>query len=132
MELPDLGLDEVQLKDQYREAHGVWRNIDGQDRKVFGIDFGQFAHERYQEDIIRQEELRGRSRNSDYGIEYELGYPDGGAVRYDYVDFQNHTIFDFKPVKPEQTEADIAKRYKEQRQHHNRCLRHTFWCRSDI
>jgi hypothetical protein len=109
---------ESELVARQKTAAEEWFDSRGRDRQEFALAFGQFGHERFAERIIERENMSGRKRNVHYGVEYELKLPDGTAVRYDYVDLEQHLIIDYKSAKPGQAEEQVAQRYREQRQRH--------------
>jgi uncharacterized protein YukE len=65
-------------------------------------------------------------RDRDFGIEYVLTHPDGGTVRYDYVDLQIHRIVDLKARANGEALAEVSGRYGEQRDRHITAYRATF------
>lgn len=117
-EITDPFLDIHEVESRQNEAQAQWHRTAGGEKSRFAVDFGQFAHERYAQEIIAFENSRGRRRNLDYAVEYSLAHPDGGTVRLDYVDLQNHHIVDFKSVQDGQAGSQLANSYAAQRQRH--------------
>jgi hypothetical protein len=87
-------------------------------RSAFARQVGATEHGDWQHDIRRQEAAAGRREARDYGIEYVVKHPDGGNVRYDYVDLKGHQIVDRKPIHKGETVGDVSNRYAEQRGRH--------------
>jgi hypothetical protein len=110
--------DEQEIANRQVDAKTDWQDAGGPARTRFGLDFGQFGHARFEEELLRREEASGRVRNVDFGIEYILNHPDGGQVRYDYVDLKTHQIIDYKSAKAGQTTTDVANDHRAQRQRH--------------
>jgi len=108
---------ERELERRQSEAEREWRQDAGA-RREFGRDYGIQEHEDWAAEQRWAESAAGRVENKEYGIEMELRHPDGGKVRYDYVDLQNHRIVDRKPVAEGQTVHDLAREHAEQRTRH--------------
>lgn len=106
---------DIKIEERIENAEGDWLKIKGSERTRFSLLFGKFAHERYQEKIREFESLNNRKERKnlqeqgDYGIEFPLKHPDGENVYYDYVDFTENTIIDYKSVKEGQSEEDVFK-----------------------
>lgn len=124
--LPDYHSTQQELELRIDEAEDAWRASAGSDRRDFAKDFGLFAHVRKAEEIEEYETSRGRLRGVHYGVEFVLTHEDGGTVRYDYVDLENHRIVDYKPMGESETIEQMAKKYKDQRQRHIEAYTHHF------
>ena len=118
--------DESELSQRQTDAEMDWHDAEGRLRSRFGLDFGKFGHEQFERELLEREEAGERIRNVDFGIEYVLNHPDGGQVRYDYVDLRAHRIVDYKSARPGQTATDVASDYRGQRQRHIEAYVHNF------
>jgi hypothetical protein len=108
---------EVELERRQSEAARDWRRRSDA-RAEFGQTVGKEEHKDWQAELRRSEGARGRVEGRDYAIEYTLAHPDGGNVRYDYVDFKNHLIVDRKAQAADETDFELIKTYKEQQERH--------------
>ena len=109
---------EPRLDKNQEDPEKVWNSANPKDKVDFGREFGQFAHERRGVEIRRQETLKGWVEGKDYAIEYTLHHPDGNDVHYDYVDFKNHRIIDYKAQPSKESNEKLAKTYEKQRTRH--------------
>ena len=116
-EIADFDAEETSYSDEQDLAEEEWQDSGGSVRTRFGLDFGEFAHWRSEDDIVKWETARGRRRNVDYGVEYTIR-SDDEIVRYDYVDLVNHIIVDFKSARAGESEEDVAQKYSDQCERH--------------
>lgn len=105
-------------------------------RVEFAREVGATEHSDWQGEIRHQEAAAGRRESrgrdgGDYGIEYVVEHPDGGKVRYDYVDLKAHQIVDRKPLHKGETVNDVANRYRDQRGRHVEAYEGRFQARPD-
>lgn len=120
---PDAQQEELDQRDA--EALQTWRD-NPEARKEFARRYGSTEHADWQGDIRRQETAAGAREGKDYGIEYVVDHPDGGKVRYDYVDLRAHQIVDRKPFHKGESIDDLSNRYRHQRERHLEAYRHRF------
>lgn len=113
----EIGRENAEIERRQLEAARDWRRLPAA-RREFAADEGRVAHQDWQATLRRREARRGRVEGADYGIEYELAHPDGGKVRYDYVDLRAHRIVDLKPAVEGDTVAGVAAAHAHQRQRH--------------
>lgn len=116
--------EQAELDKRHAEGVRTWRDHPEARREVCKV-MGAAEHKQWQAEVRRQESAAGRRErhgdgdgDGDYGIEYEVKHPDGGNVRYDYVDFKSHAIVDRKPAHRDDTVLDVARRYRTQRTRH--------------
>lgn len=114
-----------ELDRQESEALQTWRD-NPEARAAFARQYGATEHGDWQGEIRRQETAAGAREGRDYGIEYVVSHPDGGNVRYDYVDLRSHQIVDRKPIHRGESIHDVAARYRHQRERHLEAYRHHF------
>lgn len=95
-------------------------------RREFSRDVGQIEHLDWEAEARRADLARGLQENKDFAIEYTLEHPDGGCVRYDYVNFREHRILDRKPGHQGEKVIDLARRYQRQRERHIEAYRARF------
>jgi hypothetical protein len=123
-----------QLEIIKNEAKSEWlEKTEGSERTRFGLDFGQFAHKRYQAKIIEWENQCGRTQrskenpNGEYGIEYHIeSLTDNKSAYFDYVDFDWNVIIDYKSAKEGQTLGEVEKKNKKQKEKHIRIYKEHF------
>lgn len=110
----DPSIKEIDL----RVDEGYKKPSDGAIRSEFGRQYGQFEHERWEEQVLIGEQIKGNKRGVDFDIEKEFKNPDGDKVRVDYVNYKTDVIVDRKPIRENETKEDLMKRYEEQRTKH--------------
>ena len=108
----------LELERRQTEAAQEWYRAKPRDKTEFALEVGQVEHKDWESEIRRVENAKGRIEGKDYAIEYELEHPDGGKVRYDYVDFKEHRIVDRKAEAIDETDLELVKQYKEQQKRH--------------
>jgi hypothetical protein len=108
----------LELERRQAEAAREWHRAKPRDKSEFALEVGQIEHKDWEAEIRRVENAKGRIEGKDYAIEYELEHPDGGKVRYDYVDFREHRIVDRKAEAIAETDGELVKKYEEQRRRH--------------
>jgi len=131
-ELSDLNMleNEIQRADPHakeadiRVMEGFKKPEDGASRSEFGRQYGQFEHERWEEQVSKNELKNGLRRGVDFDIEKEFVHPDGDKVRLDYVNYNTDVIVDRKPISESDTEENIKNKYKEQRTQHKEAYEH--------
>ncbi len=116
---------EIELERRQAEAARDWRHSPDA-RAEFAQTVGKQEHLDWQNEIRRSETAHGRIEGKDYAIEHTLTHPDGGSVRYDYVDFKNHRIVDRKAQAGDESDLDLVKAYKEQQRRHIEAYRARF------
>jgi hypothetical protein len=116
---------ETELQRRQAEAARDWRDRPDA-RTEFAQTVGRLEHADWQNEIRTSETARGRIEGKDYAIEHVLTHPDGGTVRYDYVDFKNHRIVDRKAQASHESDLDLVIAYKEQQRRHIEAYRARF------
>jgi hypothetical protein len=109
--------DDKELERRQAEAMQEWRRNPAA-RREFGLEYGKVEHDDWEKEMRVRDEAAGFVDGKDFGIEHELEHPDGGKVRYDYVNLREHRIIDRKAAHEGQHVTDIAKKYERQRQRH--------------
>lgn len=106
-----------ELERRQSEAEREWRS-NPKARREFARDVGHEEHQRFADRKRSEERKRGRKEGRDFGVEHTEKHPDGGKVRYDYVDKRQHKIVDRKPAREGEKVSDLAKEHKKQRDRH--------------
>lgn len=114
--------EQTELDRRHDEALDEWRR-NGAARREFATQFGMTEHLDWQAEMRNREQAAGQRERKgegegEFGIEYEMAHPDGGPVRYDYVDFRSHTVVDRKPIADGETYAKLSDKYAAQRGRH--------------
>lgn len=114
--------EQAELDRRHAEALEEWRD-NPRARTAFAVQVGQVEHADWQGELRRIEAAAGRTERrhdgtGEFGIEYPLDHPDGGKVRYDYVDFEAHQIVDRKPLRRGEGVNEVARRYADQSRRH--------------
>lgn len=117
--------EDAELERRQREAAADW-DRSPRARRDFSREYGQVEHRDWQQEIRRDEQARGRVEGRDFGIEHVMDHPDGGKVRYDYVDFRQHRIVDRKPAREGERVTEIARTHEHERGRHLEAYRHQF------
>lgn len=98
----------------------------GKARTEFSQEWGQYDHERWMEERRQQETAKGRVQGRDFDVNVcTMRHPDGGKVQLDYVDYENDTIVDRKPMAEGETPQGVANKYEHQRERHIAAYEHS-------